>query len=240
MTISTSLLLLIVLIGSSHSCDFLDQIQKVDVRGSIDGRGQHRTWKIYSKTASFIRFSECRLGYQLDIPKGAFIDLDTINASLPHHSLFSIHRFDVEATAEKSRSHSVYLVRKKLFRKTFILEDSLSLPIHFRYHAANSGGLPATISFSPPKLLIDCPEDYVVHKLQNCAGHLRILKGTGVPTDGPTWIALTITDGWKSSMTTTMATGDTTYTQFVIIGTILGIFVSLILLFSGSNHVKKE
>ncbi|CAJ0935574.1 unnamed protein product, partial [Mesorhabditis belari] len=238
------LFLIFFWIENSHeSCQFLEQIRDVEVRGSIDGLGQHRQWEIRSKVASLNRFTECRLGYELEVPKGAFLDLDTINSSLPRHFLFSNHRFNVEAPAERSRAHKIYLVGKKIFRKTFILEETLSFPLHFRYQAANKDGKSATVSFPPPKLLIDCPEDYRVWKLETCVGQLRALRGVGVATDAPTWLSLVTTNGWRSPIKIMILTGNTTFIPLVIMATIFVVFISLILLFTGSNensHKKDE
>ncbi|GMT04831.1 hypothetical protein PENTCL1PPCAC_27005, partial [Pristionchus entomophagus] len=156
-----SLLLLI----SSEDCSWIQKITKRDIKMIITGEGLHRNLVVSTQLESNERFIECRLLYSLTVPKGMYVDSDSVNSSLPLHSLHSRHYFDVEAPEKDSKQVQVSIVSSKMTRKQFIISDHLTLPIHIRYHSPDSIG---QSTISPPRLLIDCPADYSIHSLDKC------------------------------------------------------------------------
>ncbi|KAF8383531.1 hypothetical protein PRIPAC_72673 [Pristionchus pacificus] len=156
-----SLLLLI----STEECSWIQKMTKRDVKMVVAGEGLHRNLIVSTQLESTERFIECRILYNLKVPKGMYVDSDSVNSSLPLHSLHSRHYFDVEAPEKDSKEVQVSIVSTKITRKQFIISDHFTLPIHIRYHSPDSIG---QSTISPPRILIDCPADYGIHSLDKC------------------------------------------------------------------------
>ncbi|GMR31849.1 hypothetical protein PMAYCL1PPCAC_02044, partial [Pristionchus mayeri] len=213
-----SLLLLI----ASEECSWIQKMAKRDIKMGISGDGLHRTLVVYTQLESNERFVECRLLYSLLLPKGIYVDSDSVNSSLPLHSLHSRHYFDVEAPEKDSKPVQVSIVSTKITRKQFIISDHFSLPIHIRYHSPDTVASPTV---SPPRILIDCPADYSIHSLDKCP----TASSKSVQSRAAKWV---IIDPLSISapVTVSIPTGNRSLLPTVVIVTFSVVVLSLIFL----------
>ncbi|CAJ0581981.1 unnamed protein product, partial [Mesorhabditis spiculigera] len=171
---------------SARQCRFLAEIQGSECRTEVIGPGMHPQLKIEAKITNLQRFTACKLLYEVTIPRGAFLDPDSLNSSVPQHIVHAPRRFDVEAIAEHSEPMTVHFLARRDFRKTFVLEDSIRIPLHLRYHVSNFGGQPVSVSIKQPKILIDCAEDFEANGFAECTAELKHIDG--VPRRSPRWL----------------------------------------------------
>uniref|UniRef100_A0A1I7WJ27 Phosphatidylinositol-glycan biosynthesis class X protein n=1 Tax=Heterorhabditis bacteriophora TaxID=37862 RepID=A0A1I7WJ27_HETBA len=222
----------------SEACRFIEDIREKNIDFEIIGSGLHLHLLISAHIASINRFSECRILYELDIPKGAYIDSDSINSTLLEHSFFSDAQFNVEAPAGKSEDHKVYLLLSTSIRKKFVLEDRLKLPVHLRYHACrNTDGITevATVVFNTPVIALDCPHDYQSLQLESCPGK-REYKIAGLESKSPYWI--TVEPLEKRTATAIIPIGNCLLLPYIFCGTILTLLMGLYCICSAQKGSK--
>uniref|UniRef100_A0A915ENL0 Phosphatidylinositol-glycan biosynthesis class X protein n=1 Tax=Ditylenchus dipsaci TaxID=166011 RepID=A0A915ENL0_9BILA len=119
-------------ISNCDACSLVDS--KIDYR--IVGSGFHLLLKSNTTISSTTRFMNCEISYLFQIPKGAYIDTDSLNSSLTNHCFVS-DRFNVEEpnwSSSVPKLHPIFFHSRRVLRKVFVFNDQLNFPVHLRYH----------------------------------------------------------------------------------------------------------
>uniref|UniRef100_A0A914CRZ3 Phosphatidylinositol-glycan biosynthesis class X protein n=1 Tax=Acrobeloides nanus TaxID=290746 RepID=A0A914CRZ3_9BILA len=140
----------------------MNDISFDDVNFQIRGEGFHRTLETSFKITNKQRFVNCRLAYRYRLPKGAYLDSNTIGSDLSKHCFTPSH-FDVEApesSPKVANFHPVYFHSLQVLRKLFVFGDKVDIPVHLRYHKpAENDQLEAIVTFEFPKIYIQCEDN---------------------------------------------------------------------------------
>ncbi|KAJ1373677.1 Protein tyrosine kinase [Parelaphostrongylus tenuis] len=133
------------------ACQWINGIRP-NFSSKVEGNGLHRTLVVSITLASINRFSECRLLYEVDIPGGVYINVNSVNASLDEHTTVALHDFNPEATVAQSTSQKILIVVNAAFHKKFIISDTWKMPFMLRYHpaASHQSQSEAVVSMAPP------------------------------------------------------------------------------------------
>ncbi|KAH7709732.1 transcription initiation factor TFIID subunit 5 [Aphelenchoides avenae] len=140
----------------SLACNFIDTTANIQ----LTGEGFHSTLRLDTKISSAQRLINCNVAYYFRIPRGAYLDVDSLDSHLFNHCFVANH-FDVEAAANSPKVpnfQSVVFHSNKVLRKVFLYEDSLAFPVHFRYHppAEVGEGLTAKVQLAQPRVYLRC------------------------------------------------------------------------------------
>ncbi|PAV73212.1 hypothetical protein WR25_14303 [Diploscapter pachys] len=221
------LLLFFFVQSVSSDCQWLNDIKERSIKFDIIGAGLHHKLVGHARIVSSKRFRECRILYMFKIPAGAYVDTDSVNTSLVDHTFHSKHRFDVEAPAYKSKNQTALLLKIEKIRTNFALDDRFTMPVHLRYHKANEGATPVTVEFESPTIFVDCPKDYEAEKLTECDGQMSRMK-MGLNSESPSWISLE--PMVRRRVRASLPVGNKNITYVIGIGTVLVIFLALIII----------
>ncbi|XP_030560318.1 uncharacterized protein LOC115762292 isoform X2 [Drosophila novamexicana] len=136
----------------SGVCCFLQQ--QPTVRIEMDEAGMHRKLKYtvqFDKTP--LAGSNCQYMLAQPLPAAVYVSTDELDGLQRLKMLDAVYpKFvDVEIITEKAEPFSV------LLRGTPKITDTLTLPIHFRYHAASRNYTSATVAIGAPQLYLSCP-----------------------------------------------------------------------------------
>ncbi|KAK0404654.1 hypothetical protein QR680_017558 [Steinernema hermaphroditum] len=211
----------------SQECKWIEGISGVSIKMRLDKSGFHRDLQVISSIASEQRFMECQLLYRIRIPAGAYIDMNSVNKSMNHHTVYLSTKFDIEAPSEASKDKAVRLYGHRTYRKVFLIENTFTLPVHLRYHKAVANGEGVDVIFRAPEIFVKCSPD-------RDDSYAKCTKGASkFPCDafGPKpceW--LRISKNSDEKVTATMPRGNLDHLNMVSVVTFLFIFSAVIYL----------
>ncbi|XP_034479570.1 uncharacterized protein LOC117785586 isoform X2 [Drosophila innubila] len=119
----------------------------------MDEAGMHRKLKYQVQFPDSIVNMNCEYVILQPLPAAVFISTDELDDLQRLKMLNAIYpKFvDIEIITEKAKPFTV------LLQGTVKTEETLTLPIHFRYHAASDKDSIATVKISTPELYLNCP-----------------------------------------------------------------------------------
>ncbi|XP_064547820.1 uncharacterized protein PIG-X [Drosophila montana] len=142
---------LIAALFLSGVCCFLQQ--QATVRIEMDEAGMHRKLKYTVQFEKTLAGSNCEYMLAQPLPAAVYVSTDELDGLQRLKMLNAVYpKFvDVEIITEKAEPFSV------LLRGTPKITDTLTLPIHFRYHAASRKYTSASVVIGTPQLYLSCP-----------------------------------------------------------------------------------
>ncbi|EDW58764.2 uncharacterized protein PIG-X [Drosophila virilis] len=135
----------------SGVCCFLQQ--QPTIRIEMDEAGMHRKLKYTVQFDNTFANSNCVYMLAQPLPAAVYVSTDELDGLQRLKMLDAVYpKFvDVEIITEKAEPFSV------LLRGTPKITDTLTLPIHFRYHAASRNYTSATVVLGALQLYLSCP-----------------------------------------------------------------------------------
>ncbi|KAM8713026.1 hypothetical protein ACLKA7_013355 [Drosophila subpalustris] len=119
----------------------------------MDKAGMHRKLNYHVQFANTIVNMHCEYMLLQPLPAAVFISTDELDDLQRLKMLNAIYpKFvDIEIITEKAKPFTV------LLRGAVKSEETLTLPIHFRYHAASDKESTAKVNIGTPELYLNCP-----------------------------------------------------------------------------------
>ncbi|KAL7735903.1 hypothetical protein ACLKA6_002353 [Drosophila palustris] len=135
--------------GSHEVCCNLLPIIQIE----MDKAGMHRKLNYHVQFANTIVNMRCEYMLLQPLPAAVFISTDELDDLQRLKMLNAIYpKFvDIEIITEKAKPFTV------LLRGAVKSEETLTLPIHFRYHAASDKESTAKVNIGTPELYLNCP-----------------------------------------------------------------------------------
>ncbi|KAM7345498.1 phosphatidylinositol glycan anchor biosynthesis class X [Cochliomyia hominivorax] len=159
---SISFCFLLSVVSTQQQQNENDIIQTPIVGVELTEAGLHRNL-IYTVQFDYpLAGKECEYVLRQHLPASVYVSVDQLDdlQRLKKLDAFYPSFVDIEKPTEQSNDFEVYL------KGVPKITDTLTLPIHFRYHAPKEESLFAIVDINTPTMFINCPK-HEEHLLEN-------------------------------------------------------------------------
>ncbi|CAD5234459.1 unnamed protein product [Bursaphelenchus xylophilus] len=230
--------LLILVFNDVNAC----QTIKLDLSSKLTGDGFHRTIYVSAEVSSMKRLTECNLAYFFQIPKGIFVQTESLNGTLFNHCYLT-SQWNLE---DLSDSVAVTDLKPLIFystkepRKVFVFKDEFKFNVHFRYNPAKlpEEELPI-VEIGPPRVYLRCKENETLLEDKSCFKNRENLACGCQATPKCSFIRLTPSNSTPKQKATVPA-GDKSEAKWVVTLTLVSLFICLLIISMSKPHVVKE
>ncbi|XP_030382823.1 phosphatidylinositol-glycan biosynthesis class X protein [Scaptodrosophila lebanonensis] len=135
------------------TCGNCDQVQLPIVDIKMEEAGMHRTITYTVQFHPSLVDKDCKYILKQSLPAAVFVSTDELDDLQRLNKLVAVYpKFvDIEQPTEKANAFTV------LLRGSPKITDTLTLPIHFRYHAPSDNSSYASVVIDTPVLYANCP-----------------------------------------------------------------------------------
>ncbi|XP_034111278.1 phosphatidylinositol-glycan biosynthesis class X protein [Drosophila albomicans] len=205
MNSTSTVLLLFSFIITLLICNICcESLQRSIVSMEMEKEGMHRNLKYNVQFADSIINVNCEYAILQSLPAAVFISTDELDDLQRLKMLNAIYpKFvDIEAITEKATPFTV------LLRGKASTEETITLPIHFRYHAASDKLTAVTVEINTPQLYLNCPindnhkpidtelpiKTDKLHCLNRSQCNLEVHEGDSQSPEDCNWLQVTAVD----------------------------------------------